>query len=202
MISVNTGTYNLPKREILWISLSFLKNILSFLRKNIDKSILFRYNRSVAVSYAGVAQSVVQLIRNQQVVCSSHITSSREHSLLSGCFSVFTTPRDREIRNLPFGQCCIRSCVRVTFPCSREHSLLSECFSVLRLRVAARFVICPLGNVALGRVFESLSPAPESTHKKWVLFSLSIAAFRRRSYLTFLIEYDKILLSIAKMFDT
>ena len=26
--------------------------------------------------YAGVAQSVVQLIRNQQVVCSSHITSS------------------------------------------------------------------------------------------------------------------------------
>ena len=25
--------------------------------------------------YAGVAQSVVQLIRNQQVVCSSHITS-------------------------------------------------------------------------------------------------------------------------------
>ena len=26
---------------------------------------------------AGVAQSVVQLIRNQQVVCSSHITSSK-----------------------------------------------------------------------------------------------------------------------------
>ena len=29
--------------------------------------------------YAGVAQSVVQLIRNQQVVCSSHITSSKWH---------------------------------------------------------------------------------------------------------------------------
>ena len=27
-------------------------------------------------AFAGVAQSVVQLIRNQQVVCSSHITSS------------------------------------------------------------------------------------------------------------------------------
>ena len=27
--------------------------------------------------FAGVAQSVVQLIRNQQVVCSSHITSSK-----------------------------------------------------------------------------------------------------------------------------
>ena len=31
--------------------------------------------------YAGVAQSVVQLIRNQQVVCSSHITSSRKKHL-------------------------------------------------------------------------------------------------------------------------
>ncbi len=29
------------------------------------------------VNFAGVAQSVVQLIRNQQVVCSSHITSSK-----------------------------------------------------------------------------------------------------------------------------
>ena len=28
--------------------------------------------------FAGVAQSVVQLIRNQQVVCSSHITSSKK----------------------------------------------------------------------------------------------------------------------------
>ena len=27
-------------------------------------------------SFAGIAQSVEQLIRNQQVVCSSHITSS------------------------------------------------------------------------------------------------------------------------------
>ena len=39
------------------------------------------YNRYVVkISYAGVAQSVVQLIRNQQVVCSSHITSSKPHS--------------------------------------------------------------------------------------------------------------------------
>ena len=34
---------------------------------------------------AGVAQSVVQLIRNQQVVCSSHITSSK-HCKLLRCF--------------------------------------------------------------------------------------------------------------------
>ena len=31
---------------------------------------------SLAESHAGIAQSVEQLIRNQQVVCSSHITSS------------------------------------------------------------------------------------------------------------------------------
>ena len=35
---------------------------------------------------AGVAQSVVQLIRNQQVVCSSHITSSK-HCNSCGAFS-------------------------------------------------------------------------------------------------------------------
>ena len=33
------------------------------------------------MNIAGVAQSVVQLIRNQQVVCSSHITSSRKKSV-------------------------------------------------------------------------------------------------------------------------
>ena len=59
------------------------------------------------MQYAGVAQSVVQLIRNQQVVCSSHITSSKEEAKrLLFCFS---NPRDRVIRNLPYGQCCIRS---------------------------------------------------------------------------------------------
>ena len=31
-----------------------------------------------AVFHAGIAQSVEQLIRNQQVVCSSHITSSKK----------------------------------------------------------------------------------------------------------------------------
>ena len=36
----------------------------------------------VVSNIAGVAQSVVQLIRNQQVVCSSHITSSIRHSFL------------------------------------------------------------------------------------------------------------------------
>ena len=32
-----------------------------------------------AVQVAGIAQSVEQLIRNQQVVCSSHITSSMKN---------------------------------------------------------------------------------------------------------------------------
>ena len=44
--------------------------------------------------YASVAQSVEQLIRNQQVVCSSHITSSRNAlwSLAAGHFC--TLPLD------------------------------------------------------------------------------------------------------------
>ena len=33
--------------------------------------------------YAGIAQSVEQLIRNQQVVCSSHITSSMRSRTLN-----------------------------------------------------------------------------------------------------------------------
>ena len=31
--------------------------------------------------YAGIAQSVEQLIRNQQVVCSSHISSSKKKDI-------------------------------------------------------------------------------------------------------------------------
>ena len=48
----------------------------SFFLKTIDKWFFIYYN----IKVAGVAQSVVQLIRNQQVVCSSHITSSRKKS--------------------------------------------------------------------------------------------------------------------------
>ena len=33
--------------------------------------------RESHVAYAGIAQSVEQLIRNQQVACSSHVSSSR-----------------------------------------------------------------------------------------------------------------------------
>ena len=40
----------------------------------IDNSISFEYN--ILAVYAGVAQLVEQLIRNQQVRCSSHPTSS------------------------------------------------------------------------------------------------------------------------------
>ena len=35
------------------------------------------YTTKAGKTHAGIAQSVEQLIRNQQVVCSSHITSSR-----------------------------------------------------------------------------------------------------------------------------
>ena len=57
------------------------KNVLLFLKNNIDKRAIIGYNRYVVkIQYAGVAQSVVQLIRNQQVVCSSHITSSKNAS--------------------------------------------------------------------------------------------------------------------------
>ena len=53
-----------------------------FLKKELDKQTVFGYNSCVAlIEYAGVAQSVVQLIRNQQVVCSSHITSSKQNPL-------------------------------------------------------------------------------------------------------------------------
>ncbi len=56
----------------------FFKKSQTFLAKPIDKIAFFGYNRYVPFQTedAGVAQSVVQLIRNQQVVCSSHITSS------------------------------------------------------------------------------------------------------------------------------
>ena len=55
-------------------------------KKALDKNDFLDYNYIVA--FAGVAQSVVQLIRNQQVVCSSHITSSnnQERNSLSWLF--------------------------------------------------------------------------------------------------------------------
>ena len=46
-----------------------------FLR--LTKSCLYYIIFFVLIAFAGVAQSVVQLIRNQQVACSSHVTSSR-----------------------------------------------------------------------------------------------------------------------------
>ena len=61
----------------------FFESFSWFFEKRLDKLRFFGYNRCVAVKieYAGVAQSVVQLIRNQQVVCSSHITSSKQNPL-------------------------------------------------------------------------------------------------------------------------
>ena len=85
---------------------------------------------------AGVAQSVVQLIRNQQVVCSSHITSSK-------------------------------------------HCKQLRCF-FYRIRETARFVICPAGNVASGRVFEShhrLQNSQTRKHLGVLLFTFSLFTF-------------------------
>ena len=64
--------------------------LLKKFKKDIDKPILYEYNRSVTVLYAGVAQSVVQLIRNQQVACSSHVTSFKKavQHKLSGSFLI------------------------------------------------------------------------------------------------------------------
>ena len=45
--------------------------------------ILLLLKNRINFIFAGVAQSVVQLIRNQQVVCSSHITSSTQKALQS-----------------------------------------------------------------------------------------------------------------------
>ena len=50
-------------------------------------SVLTRAKKCAKISFvfekvAGVAQSVEQLIRNQQVVCSSHITSSIKNPVI------------------------------------------------------------------------------------------------------------------------
>ena len=47
------------------------------------------YNTSRCEKHAGIAQSVEQLIRNQQVVCSSHITSSTRKPLCIKGLRVF-----------------------------------------------------------------------------------------------------------------
>ena len=53
-----------------------------------DNSPCVRYN-DTCFENAGIAQSVEQLIRNQQVVCSSHITSSMQKSPETQMFQGF-----------------------------------------------------------------------------------------------------------------
>ena len=54
-------------------------SFLQIRRFSLDEPIFYRYNANVfKFIYASVAQSVVQLIRNQQVACSSHVTSSKK----------------------------------------------------------------------------------------------------------------------------
>ncbi len=63
-------------------------------------SVLTRAKKCAKISFvfekvAGVAQSVEQLIRNQQVRCSSHPTSSKKHRKLR--FSVLFRCKNAEI---------------------------------------------------------------------------------------------------------
>ncbi len=46
-------------------------------KKILDGQRSFGYNIICVLNNASVAQSVVQLIRNQQVACSNHVTSSK-----------------------------------------------------------------------------------------------------------------------------
>ena len=43
---------------------------------------------AVKIEYAGVAQPVEQLIRNQQVACSSHVSSSTPQRFVCGVFGL------------------------------------------------------------------------------------------------------------------
>ena len=63
-----------------------MKKVWSSYKKVLDKIAFLDYN----IKVAGVAQSVVQLIRNQQVVCSSHITSSKNPRTSFSGFYFFT----------------------------------------------------------------------------------------------------------------
>ena len=67
-------------------------------------SVLTRAKKCAKISFvfekvAGVAQSVEQLIRNQQVRCSSHPTSSKKHRKLR--FSVLFRCKNAEIKCSP-----------------------------------------------------------------------------------------------------
>ena len=52
----------------------------TFLCKTLDIDFYLRYN-NFTFQYAGIAQLVEQRIRNAQVACSSHVSSSRSNPL-------------------------------------------------------------------------------------------------------------------------
>ena len=54
--------------------------------------------RVLQTEYAGIAQSVEQLIRNQQVVCSSHITSSTSEQASYRLLRLFSKVTARSLR--------------------------------------------------------------------------------------------------------
>lgn len=51
---------------------------------------------------ATVAQSVEQLIRNQQVACSIHVISSRNSVFKAHCFFIFNIYRNKKVRSLSY----------------------------------------------------------------------------------------------------
>ena len=54
--------------------------------------------------YAGIAQSVEQLIRNQQVACSSHVSSSKKKDTLLACLSFWVSAAEGRLHPSVF-QC-------------------------------------------------------------------------------------------------
>ncbi len=56
---------------------SNVKNIIKIIVKPLEKRMAFIYNIT-CVYFAGIAQLVEQLIRNEQVACSSHVSSSNK----------------------------------------------------------------------------------------------------------------------------
>ena len=104
---------------------SLVRKSSSFFLKTIDKWFFIYYN----IKVAGVAQSVVQLIRNQQVVCSSHITSS----ISSAIAGDFLFHESKLIRNLPI-RAMLHQVVcssRITSSRKKSNAICVRLFSVM-----------------------------------------------------------------------
>ena len=59
----------------------------------------------------------------------------------------------------------------------------SALFCIYSLALRQRFVICPMGNVASGRVFESHHRGPQKESKKRVVLLRTVLKLNRKRYL-------------------